>query len=371
MSNVDELPDLVGDVRDRAVPPPYEQVTRRVRARRGRTAAGTLAATALAVGGLAVWQNAATTASPSPSPAPSIPQAADPAYPASEAWQQVVEGTRSHVFDVAGTADGSVAVVWRALEDPGSRFALVIREADGTVHGRLLEEPLSLVPVPGGWVGLRTDRAWFIASDGTWTDLGEPGPARDPRPGDVVLAYAAPTLFSPDDLSWSYLLADGAAYVTPDGRVVSCRPEGDQLLVTADGATPTHGRGTACLLVGQGDHVTMAGTRDGEGGGVWLYSLLATHDGGATWRDGRIPSDLDLASVTVDGDGTSYVTGTDGRLFVTLADGDIREPTGEYGVVVAAGDRVYSLSYARDHGPLRYSDDHGSTWSETTLPGLE
>ena len=67
----------------------------------------------------------------------------------------------------------------------------------------------------------------------------------------------------------------------------------------------------------------------------------------------------------------AYVTGTDGRLFVTLADGDIREPTGEYGVVVAAGDRVYSLSYARDHGPLRYSDDHGSTWSETTLPGLE
>ncbi len=236
----------------------------------------------------------------------------------------------------------------------------MIREADGTVHGRRLEQPLSLVPVPGGWVGLRTDRAWFIASDGTWTDLGEPGPARDPRPGDVVLPYAAPTLFSPDDHSWSYLLADGAAYVAPDGRVVSCRPEGDQLLVTADGATPTHGRGTACLLVGQGDHVTMAGTRDGEGGGVWLYSLLGSHDGGATWRDGRIPSDLDLASVTVGEDGTSYVTGTDGRLFVTLADGDISEPTGEYGVVVAAGDRVYSLSYARDHGPLRYSDDHGT-----------
>ncbi len=185
MSNIDELPDLAGDVRDRAVPPPYEQVTRRVRAHRLRTATGTMAAVVITVGGIAVWQNVATTASPSP--APPITQPADPAYPASPAWRQVVDGTDSHPFEIQGTDDGSIAVVWRALEHPEPTFALVIREADGTVHGRRLDSPVSLTPVPGGWVGLRTERAWFIAADGTWTDLGSPGPSRQPQRGDVFV----------------------------------------------------------------------------------------------------------------------------------------------------------------------------------------
>jgi len=34
------------------------------------------------------------------------------------------------------TASGSIAVVWRALEHPEPTYALVIREPDGTVHGR-------------------------------------------------------------------------------------------------------------------------------------------------------------------------------------------------------------------------------------------
>ena len=93
MSTIDELPDLPdvsADVRDRVVAPPYEQVTRRVRARRGRAAAGTLVAAVLVVGGLAIWQEVATTASPDPGP--SIPQPVDPAYPASADWKLASTG---------------------------------------------------------------------------------------------------------------------------------------------------------------------------------------------------------------------------------------------------------------------------------------
>ena len=60
MSDLHELPDLAGDVRDRVVVPPYAEVSRRVRARRRRTAAGTLACAVLVVGGIAVGQQLAT-----------------------------------------------------------------------------------------------------------------------------------------------------------------------------------------------------------------------------------------------------------------------------------------------------------------------
>ena len=69
-------------------------------------------------------------------------------------------------------------MVWRALEHPEPTFALVIREADGTIHGTLLDEPVSLTPVPGGWVGLETTKAWFIRTDGSWTVLRQPGGPR-------------------------------------------------------------------------------------------------------------------------------------------------------------------------------------------------
>lgn len=36
---------------------------------------------------------------------------------------------RSHPFALAGNADGSVAVIWRDLVQPGPTFALVVRDA--------------------------------------------------------------------------------------------------------------------------------------------------------------------------------------------------------------------------------------------------
>jgi hypothetical protein len=253
----------------------------------------------------------------------------------------------------------------------------VVRQPDGTLHGWRLDEPLDLTPVPGGWVGTYSSQSWLVTSDGTMSSLDVATRTRDARPGDVVIrGQYTSWLYSPDDADLSVLpsldgtLFDG--YVAPDGRLLTCGPDGDRIGVSAVGAAISRGRGSTCLLVGHGDHVTAAGTGDGSGkdGGVYLLSLQHSHDGGASWSDGRLPSDLDLTSVAVGADGTTYVTGTDGRLFVTSPDGSTAEPGGSHGVVTTTGDRVWSLPYGNNHGPLRYSDDHGATWSETTLPGL-
>ena len=97
MSDLRDLPDLVGHVRDRVVVPPYAEVSRRVRARRARTAAGTLAVVVLVVGGIAVWQNVATTAGPSV-PQPATTQGPIPPTDESQ-WRAVVDGADAHPFE--------------------------------------------------------------------------------------------------------------------------------------------------------------------------------------------------------------------------------------------------------------------------------
>ena len=377
MSNIDELPDLAGDVRERAVPPPYEQVTRRVRARRLRAVTGTLAGTALAVGGLAVWQSIATTASPDP--APPITQPADPAYPASPAWRQVVDGTGAHPFQTQGTDDGSIAAVWRALELPEPTFALVIREADGTVHGRRLDAPVSLTPVPGGWVGLRTGRAWFISSAGTWTDLGQPGPSRESRPGDVLVLgqYGITMLYSPSDNTLSSLPqpygdVDGG-YVTPDGDLVTCglgqggvRASSDTVAIVTP-AVP----GTTCVMAGYGDDFAVVGLGDDADGGKPMTGLFLWMGNAAVLP--RTTSLLDgVTSVVMTADGATVITdASTGDWHLIGADGTFRPVDRKVGEAFVAGDRLYVSSYGFMDGPLFFSDDAGRTWTETTLPGRE
>ena len=222
-SDLHELPDLAGDVRERVVIPPYAEVSRRVRARRLRGAVGAIAAAVVVVGGVAVWQSVATTAGPS------VPQPADttqgPIPPTDGSqWRAVVDGTDSHPFEVEGTDDGSIAVVWRALEPGAPTFALVIREADGSVHGMRLDEPVSLTPVPGGWVGMDGARGHLIGSDGTWSDLAEDGSRASPAGDVLVTGQYSSWLYSPDDQRLSpmpELEGDYAdAYVTPAGRLV-------------------------------------------------------------------------------------------------------------------------------------------------------
>jgi len=263
MSDLDQLPDLAGEVRERVVIPPYDEVSRRVRTRRLRGAAGSIAAAVLVVGGVALWQNVATPADTS------LPQPADntqgPIAPTDESqWRAVVDGTDAHPFEVSGTDDGAVAIVWRALEHPEPTYALVIREADGSVHGSRLDVPVTLTPVPGGWVGLETTRGWLIASDGSWTDLGAALEPRAPEAGDVAVAgQFGRWLYRPDDRSWSTLSFDvpvDAAYLTPEGATVTCARVGDDRIHVRRGVSRLQlmavANGDDCLVTGSGDTVS-------------------------------------------------------------------------------------------------------------------
>ena len=150
-------------------------------------------------------------------------------------------------------------MVWRALEPGAPTFALVIREADGSVHGMRLDEPVSLTPVPGGWVGMDGSRGHLIGSDGSWTDLDETA-SRWPQPGDVVVTgqYSS-WLYSPVDQGLAPVpdlegdVADG--YVTPDGDVWSrAAPDGSV------GAALRETHATCCARSARG-HVRHGGPR--------------------------------------------------------------------------------------------------------------
>jgi hypothetical protein len=375
MSELRDLPDLAGDISERVVIPPYAEVSRRVRARRLRGAVGAMAAGVVVVAGVAVWQSVATT------PGPSIPQPADttrgPIPPTDESqWRAVVDGTDSHPFEIQGTDDGAIAVVWRALEPGAPTFALVIRETDGSVHGMRLDEPVSLTPVPGGWVGMDGARGHLIGSDGSWTDLDE-ADARTPRAGDVVVTgqYSS-WLYSPGDPRLSAVPAleggDEDAYVSPDGRLVTCQQNGrGRIFVSPTDKMIQDLPGSTCVVVGRGDDVAVVALGDEPDGGIPMTGLMTYAN--LAWRFPQTPNLLDgVTSVVVTPDGSTVVTNaSDGRWLLVRPDGDVLEPEREVGEAFVAGDRLYVSSYGLMNGPLFVSDDDGRTWQETTLPGNE
>jgi hypothetical protein len=333
------------------------------------------------VGGVAVWQSVATTAGPS------IPQPADhtqgPIPPTDESqWRAVVDGTDSHPFEVEGTDDGSLAVVWRALEPGAPTFALVIREADGSVHGMRLDDPVTLTPVPGGWVGMDGSWGHLIGSDGSWSDLGEAA-SRAPRAGDVVVTgqYSS-WLYSPGDRGLSPMpqLEGGFAdaYVTPQGDLVTCQHDGrGEIFVSPTGKMIRGLPGETCVVAGRDDDAAVVALGDDPDGGIPMTGL-ATMSGltpghSPSWRFPQIPDLLDgVTSVVVTPDGSTVVTDAgDGRWLVVRPDGDVVEPDRRAGEAFVAGERLYVSSYGLMNGPIFVSDDDGRTWSETTLPGNE
>ena len=374
MSELRGLPDLADDVRERVVIPPYAEVSRRVRARRLRGAAGAMAAAVVVVGGIAVWQSVATT------PGPSVPQPADttqgPIPPTDESqWRAVVDGTQSHPFQVEGTDDGAIAVVWRALEPGAPTFALVIREADGTVHGMRLDEPVSLTPVPGGWVGMDGSRGHLVGSDGSWTDLAE-ADSRTPRAGDVVVTgqYSS-WLYSPDDLTLAAVpelagAADG--YVTPDGELWTCQSNGRrQIFVSPSDVMRPGLPGRTCVIAGRGDDVAVVALGDDPDGGIPMTGVMTRVR--QVWH---YPQATDLlpgvTSVVVTADGSTVITdASTGDWYLIAADGHFLPVDRKVGEAFVAGDRLYVSSSGFMNGPIYASDDDGRTWTGTTLPGNE
>ena len=192
MSDLRDLPDLARDVRERVVVPPYDEVSRRVRARRLRGAAGSVAAAVLVVGGVAVVAERRDDHR-SPAPADDRPVRLGPA-PADRrvavARRSSTAPTRASVRGRPGTDDGADR---RGLACPGAsgarRSRWSIREADGTVHGRRLDEPVDADARPRRLGGVpRAARAWFIGSDGE-LDRPRRTPGRHARsqPGDVFV----------------------------------------------------------------------------------------------------------------------------------------------------------------------------------------
>jgi hypothetical protein len=373
MSDLRDLPDLAREMRERVVTPPYDAVSRRVRQRRLRGATGAVAAAVLVVGGVAVWQDAATTAGP-PRPQPGQES---PLPPTDDSlWRAVVDGTDSHPFQTAGTDDGSIAVVWRALEQPAPTFALVIRETDGTVHGRRLDEPVRLTPVPGGWVGVHSARAWFISSDGSWQDLGQRLDRRTARGGDVLVhGQGRDWLYSPADqtLSTGDPLPDGAdGYVTPDGRMMTCQWDGrDEIFFGQSDIMRPGLPGKSCVIVGRGDALAIVALGDDPDGGIPMTGAMTYAD--LTWHYPRVTDLLDgVTSVVITPDESTVVTNADdGRWFLIRRDGEVTEPQRKVGEAFVAGDRLYVSTYGLMNGPLYYSEDDGQTWTETVLPGNE
>jgi hypothetical protein len=371
MPDLRDLPDLAREVRDRVVTPPYDEVSRRVRARRLRGATGTILAAVLLLGGVTAWQIGGTTHGAR------RPEPGRPAHllPIDEPmWRAVVDGTDAHPYEVTGGDDGSIAVVWRALEQPAPTFALVIREADGTVHGRRLDVPVSLTPVPGGWVGVHTARGWFVGADGTWTDLGPPGPPHKTQPGDVFIAgQQRRWIYSPASHAWSLAATVNSAVdaaVALHGWTVVC--EASQGTVT----TGFQGNarsvpGSSCLVDGNNGTFAVAALGDDPDGSIPLTGLMLSLDDGDTWTTIEdLPRNLRFTSLAVTADGTTVVSAED-RAFVFHPNGHYSELEPDLGVVTAAGYRLYATTYGVSKGPLLYSDDDGSTWRETTLPGME
>ena len=188
MSDLDELPDLAGDVRERVVTPPYDAGVPAGACPAAPRRRRSVAAAVLVVGGVAVWQNVATTAGPSV-PQPPTHRRPDPADRRVQ-WRAVVDGTDAHPFEVEGTDDGSIAVVWRALEHPEPD----LRPGDPRAGRDAAREAARRAGLPHARprrVGRHVLLARLVHRHRRpWTTLAEPAAAGSARAGDVFVHRA-------------------------------------------------------------------------------------------------------------------------------------------------------------------------------------
>ena len=275
---------------------------------------------------------------------------------------------------MAGGLDGSLAVIWRDLVHPEPTFALVVQDSDGSVSGRLLDEPLDLTAVPGGWVGSRDgQRASFVRPDGTVTDLPVESTQARPGAGDWAVTLSGPSLLWQ---SRTGLLVHPALdrattqfLVTDPGRVVTYDP-GSTLLETTKGSEVVLPEGTrAVALAAYGGDIAAAALGDAPDGSIPTLELVVSHDLGDTWQRATGIRSAGTTSLVVTPAGTTLATDDQGGYTRVDKSGEgvVNETLSLTGLTLA-GDRIAALQF--DDGPgLLWSDDDGRTWEPGTLPG--
>jgi hypothetical protein len=368
-----ELGRLAAEVGDRAVPPSFDEVLGRARRRRRSRRSTAAVGAAVLVGAVAVV--GVVTRDPAPAPAP-------PASPAGLPGEvrDLVRAPRSHPFEMVGGDDGSLAIVWRNLVQPGPTFALVVRDADGEVHGRLLDQPLDLTAVRGGWVGTRSGTTgWRISPEGSFTRLEVDEAHLVARTGDVLVPAAGevPLLYRPstDRLAHPEQSSGLPELVTESGNLLTYDPGPSPANVSLDGVTVALPAGTMGIVTAvSGDLAAVVAQGDAPDGSIPVLGLAVIDDARGSGRsfDGRELGIRDLGSLVVTDDGVVLVTDGDGRLTRLGRDGFL-EPADDPPLVrglTIGGSRVYGVAANDDHGPLLWSDDDGATWHSDTLPGM-
>lgn len=410
--------DLAFDVAGRTDLPPFDRVVARanVRQRRRRLAiAGATATVVVSVGvGAALVmlpdQETLVTASPA-TPSPSSPLSPPPSANSSaeRTARKVIEAPGSSIFYVAGSEDGTVAMVWRECEGAsrddsgterdsfGCRNALAIRSANGSVSLVPLSKPVwGLTAVPGGFLGNGSNLfdARIFAADGSSTPASVSREQRLPRPGDVAVQWGSgPRIYRPSDRTVYEIPAppDGAAnyggYLTPAGELIVTtltslgEPAQAAGWATHDGRRwhsqqVVHGpKAAAGDVAGNGKHVTAlfnAVAQFGDDDSRPLDRMLLSHDGGLSWDELRSPDPgaFEIGSIVVTPSGTTLATDAKANVYRVSLDGKLAKTDVPGTGFFTAGKRVYAMSSRKADGSLWWSEDDGLTWQRTSLPGV-
>jgi hypothetical protein len=384
------ITDLPEEIAARTQQPPFEEVVTRVRADRQRTlrrvalGAAVLAAAAFLVlpqggGGDPTDDHESKPGPSTPSPSDGLAMGVD----------EVLRGPLADVWAVGGSDDGGVAGLWQSCSDSGDSCGFAVLTDDGTTLGSVLVDSNVLSPTPDGWL-IHTSGGWRLLSSDGWVSGVTTAGLDGVRPGDTAVETAGGLGLLRGDRLLLMPRASGSviqAYVTPQGRLLEVTASGfgsDRLRASTDGRHWTTlrswppGTEASVLLAGRGRTVVIATLKDGPGGDLTLSQVELSHDGGRTWTTAR-GVDLsgggvrNVSGIAVSEAGTAYLTTeTDGLIRIDregnaqvsrLSDVDRGVFTTTYQVCVLTG--------GGRQARLRCSEDDGTTWSGSPVPGAD
>ncbi len=285
---------------------------------------GLLAAAAAVVAVLALAPGLGTLPEPptpvTPSPSPALAVGTVP-----QEVRNLIADDRTHRIEVAGGLDGSVAVIWREL-DGNPRYALVTRTADGTTTGQIIEAPFGLTAVPGGWVAMRSYRAYLLTPEGRLTDLPIQA-VIEPRAGDIqVETGERPFLYRPSVGLLAPVAMEeeaDATYLNAEGDLVTYNEDKHRISSTAGGGTSVPEDASYVFFAGNADVVVALVQGDQSDGLIVLMDIAISRDGGRSWEHTlpQTPKPVQATSAAVDAEGTVLVATSEDGVFRIPASG--------------------------------------------------